>query len=164
MMTQQGWQELQILSGDALKSRVFHIMRDLAGAIQDREIDDPDVTGSVPRLAKLISERKELSSYREIFSTLARSTGLWNYIDTDTADVRDEIIAESVTVPALGGVTLHREQVAALNTLLSGPECAYELREKLAYRRAYRFWQIRAACNRPSDNCPTGRIQAPAYH
>ena len=120
MMTQQGWEELQFLGGDDLKSRVFSIIRELAGAIQEREIDDPDVTGSVPRLAKLISERKELSSYRELFGTLARSTGLWNYIDTDTADIRDEIIAESVTVPALGGVTLHREQVAALNTLLSG--------------------------------------------
>lgn len=120
MITQQGWEELQLLAGDALKSRVFSLIRDIAGAIQEREIDDPDVTGSVPRLAKLILGRKELFSYREIFSTLARSAGLWNYIDTDTADVRDEIIAEAVTVPALGGVTLHREQVAALNTLLSG--------------------------------------------
>ncbi|MER8745495.1 hypothetical protein NKH54_20765 [Mesorhizobium sp. M1004] len=120
MITQQGWEELQLLAGDALKSRVFSLIRDIAGAIQEREIDDPDVTGSVPRLAKLIQEKKELFSYREIFSTLARSAGLWNYIDTDTADVRDEIIAEAVTVPALGGVTLHREQVAALNTLLSG--------------------------------------------
>lgn len=120
MITQQGWEELQLLSGNDLKTRVFSLIREIAGAIQEREIDDPDVTGSVPRLAKLILEKKELSSYREIFGTLARSVGLWNYIDTETADTRDEIIAESVTVPELGGITLHREQVAALNTLLSG--------------------------------------------
>lgn len=120
MITQQGWEELQLLSGNDLKARVFSLIREIAGAIQDRDVDDPDVTGSVPRLAKLIIERKELVSYREIFSTLARSVGLWNYIDTQTADVRDEIIAESVTVPELGGITLHREQVSALNTLLSG--------------------------------------------
>ncbi|TPM10493.1 MULTISPECIES: DEAD/DEAH box helicase [unclassified Mesorhizobium] len=120
MITQQGWEEIQLLSGNELKTRVFSLIREIAGAIQEREIDDPDVTGSVPRLAKLILEKKELFSYREIFSTLARSVGLWNYIDTEAADTRDEIIAESVTVPELGGITLHREQVAALNTLLSG--------------------------------------------
>ena len=120
MITQQSWQEIQSLSGGELKSRVFSLIREISGQIQECDVDDPEVTGTVPRLAKLILERGELHSYRELFSTLARSVGLWNYIDLENADSRDQIIGESVTVPELGGITLHREQVSALNTLLSG--------------------------------------------
>jgi hypothetical protein len=45
--------------------------------------------------------------------------GLWNYIDTDIADARDELAAEVAGVPELG-IVLHREQLAALNVLLGG--------------------------------------------
>jgi len=120
MITQQSWQEIQSLSGGELKSRVFSLIREISGQIQECDVDDPEVTGTVPRLAKLILERGEWHSYRELFSTLARSVGLWNYIDLENADSRDQIIGESVTVPEIGGITLHREQVSALNTLLSG--------------------------------------------
>lgn len=74
----------------------------------------------MPRLSQLLAERPEIASYGEILSTLARSVGLWNYIDQKVADLRDAIVADAVTVPELGGITLHREQIEALNVLLSG--------------------------------------------
>ncbi|KJV07113.1 hypothetical protein VZ95_20245 [Elstera litoralis] len=53
-------------------------------------------------------------------NALARATGLWNYIDKEIADYADLLLAESVTSEELGGITFHREQIEALNTLLSG--------------------------------------------
>ncbi len=91
------WDELASLSGDALKLQEV-----------------------VPRLADLVPVREELKSYREAYSALARATGLWNYIDRDAADTSDLLVAEAVTVPELGGITLHREQIAALNELFAG--------------------------------------------
>jgi hypothetical protein len=120
MISQAQWHEIHALEGNTLKSRVFSVIQEISGAIQERDLDDPDLTGAVPRLVELVTERSELHSFRELVSTLARSVGLWNYIDHDIADVRDQIIAESVTVEELGGITLHREQVAALNALLAG--------------------------------------------
>ena len=61
-----------------------------------------------------------MNDYREVLSALARSVGLWNYIDKETADARDLIVAEAVTFSELDGITLHREQILALNTLLAG--------------------------------------------
>ncbi|MBM0204554.1 hypothetical protein JNW90_16770 [Micromonospora sp. STR1s_5] len=119
-LSQHDWQDVGRLSGIALKDRVFSIFQELASEIQEKESDSPEVLGAVPRLADLIQLRPELSSFRELFGTLARSTGLWNYIDKAEADVRDEIVAEAASVPELGGITLHREQIAALNTLFSG--------------------------------------------
>ncbi len=120
MISQAQWHELEGLDGVALKSRIFAVVQQIASAIQERDADDPEITGSVPRLVELVSARKELNSYRELVSSLARAAGLWNYIDHEVADVRDHIVAESVTVKELGDITLHREQVAALNILLAG--------------------------------------------
>ena len=102
------------------KGAYFQSSRRTARDIQVRDIDDPAVLTVVPRLANLLETRPELSSYREVFSALARAVGLWNYIDREAADERDAILAEAVTVDELDGITLHREQIAALNTLLAG--------------------------------------------
>lgn len=119
-VSQQQWREVEGLQGAALKGRVFSILQETARDIHTREIDDPEVLNVVPRLANLLDSRPELQSYREVFSSLARSVGLWNYIDKDTADYRDAMVADAVTVDELGGITFHREQIAALNTLLAG--------------------------------------------
>jgi hypothetical protein len=119
-VAQQEWRQLGELSGNALKSKVFSIMRDAALAINEGGTDDPGVLEVIPRLAGLIQDREELKSFREAYSALARSSGLWNYIDKESADSADALIAETVTVPELGGLTLHREQVGALNELLAG--------------------------------------------
>ena len=74
----------------------------------------------MPRIADLILSRPELADFTETLGSLARAVGLWDYIDKDNADARDKIVAESVTIEELGGLTLHREQVAALNILLAG--------------------------------------------
>lgn len=66
------------------------------------------------------SRPDELASFKELISALARASGLWNYIDRESADATDALIAEAVTADELGGVTFHREQIIALNTLLSG--------------------------------------------
>jgi len=119
-VSQQQWHEIENLQGLALKSRVFSLLQETARDIQKLDIDDPGVLNVVPRLANLLEAHPELASYREVFSSLARSVGLWNYIDKETADYRDAMVADAVTSDELDGITFHREQIAALNTLLSG--------------------------------------------
>jgi hypothetical protein len=119
-ISQAQWHDIERLEGAALKERVFTIIQDTARDIQTSDIDDPVVLNVVPRLAQLLDNHHDLVSYREAFSALARAVGLWNYVDKDTADVRDAMLAEAVTLDELDGITLHREQVAALNTLLAG--------------------------------------------
>ncbi|WP_081645174.1 DEAD/DEAH box helicase [Cupriavidus sp. GA3-3] len=119
-IARQDWNALGAMQGGALKKAVFQVMRDAALAINESGEDDPALLEVVPRLANLMATRQELESFREVFSSLARATGLWNYIDKSTADGPEALIAEAVTVPELDNVTLHREQVAALNGLLSG--------------------------------------------
>ncbi|MCV0387889.1 MAG: DEAD/DEAH box helicase [Nitrobacter sp.] len=118
-VTQQQWHDIEHLEESALKSRVFSILQDAARDIQRLDVDDPRVLNVVPRLAGLLETRPELASFREVFSSLARAVGLWNYIDKETADYRDAMVADAVTAEELN-VTFHREQIAALNTLLSG--------------------------------------------
>jgi hypothetical protein len=119
-VSQQQWQEIESLEGITLKGRVFSIIQEAAHDIQILQTDDPAVLTVVPRLAHLLETRPELESYKEAFSALARAVGLWNYIDKEAADYRDAMVADAVTVDELDGITFHREQIAALNTLLSG--------------------------------------------
>ena len=119
-VTQAQWHEIERLEGAALKGRVFSILQETARDIQALQVDDPLVLSVVPRLANLLETRRELESYREAFSALARAVGLWNYIDKDRGDYRDVMVADAVTSDALDGITFHREQIGALNTLLSG--------------------------------------------
>lgn len=121
MLADVQWRTLPSLRADDLKREVFSIMQMASRAINTPDGgDDPAVLEVVPRLASLIESRDDLASFREAFAALARATGLFNYIDKDAADHVDALVAEAVTVPELGGITLHREQVAALNALLSG--------------------------------------------
>lgn len=119
-VTQAQWHEIDGLEGSALKGRVFSILQETARDIQVRAVDDPAVLNVVPRLAHLLETKPELGSYREAFSALARAVGLWNYIDKDNADYRDAMVADAVTSDELEGITFHREQITALNTLLAG--------------------------------------------
>lgn len=119
-ISQHQWQQLRDLQIANLKGRVFGILQDAAATIQQHGTDEPRLLEIVPRLADLLSSRPELNDFREAFSSLARATGLWNYIDKEDAAPIDLLVAESVTVPELDGVTLHREQVAVLNDLLAG--------------------------------------------
>ncbi|MER9407270.1 hypothetical protein NKI36_24880 [Mesorhizobium caraganae] len=114
------WPAISQLSGDALKQQIFSIMRTAALSVNASETDDPQLLEIIPRLADLVPHRVELASFNQAFSALARATGLWNYIDKETADTADRLIAETVTLPELGGITLHREQIAALNELFTG--------------------------------------------
>lgn len=113
------WARLNLLPDLELKKAVFEILR-AASLTLSVEKDDPLLLESVPRLAGLIESRPALESFRESLSALARATGLWNYIDKENADISDALVAETVTIPELDGVTLHREQISALNALLSG--------------------------------------------
>jgi hypothetical protein len=111
---------MKTLTGDELKLEVFRVMRQAALAINSASTDDPQLLEVVPRLAQLVPVRPELSSFREAYSALARACGLWNYIDKANADESDALLAETVSAPELGGITLHREQIAVLNDLLAG--------------------------------------------
>jgi len=118
---QVDWKALNKLSGAELKYATFKLIQETSYAVQSAPIDDPSVLEAVPRLAGLIDLHvDELGGFRDLVSSLARSTGLWNYIDTENADIEDAFLAEAVTAPELGGITFHREQIAALNTLLAG--------------------------------------------
>jgi DEAD/DEAH box helicase/Helicase conserved C-terminal domain len=119
-MPSYDWRQISSLSGDALKQRVFSIFREAALAVQSDDTDDPRLLEIIPRLAELVPVRDELRSFRQAFSSLARATGLWNYIDKDSADTPDALLAETVSVAELDGITLHREQIAALNGLFDG--------------------------------------------
>jgi hypothetical protein len=114
------WGNLRQANSAELKGELFGILQNLALQIQESDLDDPEILETVPRLAELIAERPDVSSYAELLSSLARAVGLWNYIDQDVADDKDAIVAGAVTIPELGGIALHREQVEALNILLAG--------------------------------------------
>jgi hypothetical protein len=114
------WKSLNQMGTPELLPVIFRIMQDAALAIHSEEPDDPLILQVIPRLADLIPTRPELLPLLEPFSSLARATGLWNYIDQATADYSDRIVAEAVTAPELGGITFHREQVTALTKLLAG--------------------------------------------
>lgn len=113
------WAELAQRSEFELKGEVFSILQEASTKIQTSAPDDPELLSVVPRLAELMEKRKELQSFGEAFSALARSAGLLNYINRASASARDELAAERATVPGLG-LTLHREQLAALHTLSNG--------------------------------------------
>jgi hypothetical protein len=114
------WRSVGAMTGAALKEEVFSILQQATAEFQDGvELDDPVLLGIVPRLAELIETKNELASFAEAFSGFARSVGLWNYIDRDHSDARDDLAAEVAMVPDLG-IVLHREQLTALNILLSG--------------------------------------------
>lgn len=118
---QVNWKSLNELSGVELKRATFKAIQETSFAVQSSSVDDPTVLEAVPRLAELVERHSdELGGFRELISALARSTGLWNYIDIENADISDVFIAEAVTAPELDGITLHREQIIALNTLLDG--------------------------------------------
>src|SRR5436190_20845391 len=92
------WKSITSLSGDALRREVFGVLRLASSELQASELDDPNLLAVVPRLADLIETRSDLASFGQAFSTLARSVGLWNYIDRTSADARDEIAAEAATI------------------------------------------------------------------
>ncbi len=115
------WNALSALSGPDLKCATFKTIQAASLAIQVSDKNDPSILEVVPRLADLLDlHKEELLGYRSLLSSLARSIGLWNYIETEWADESDAFVAEAVTAPELGGVTFHREQINALNTLLEG--------------------------------------------
>src|SRR5438132_6404666 len=105
-ITAVDWHTLLGLPTDSLKDEIFSILREAALEIQNGELDDPDLLAVVPRLAALAENRPDLANFGGAFSALARSVGLWNYIDKSVADARDELAAELATVPELG-VVLH---------------------------------------------------------
>lgn len=113
------WSSLRELPTDVLKNELFNVIEQTSGNIQAEELDDPHVLTVVPRLAELIEARAELKGFKEVCCALARSVGLWNYIDQDVADARDRFAAQMASVPEFG-IVLHREQMNALNALLRG--------------------------------------------
>ena len=118
---QVDWKALAQLNGAELKHATFKVIQDASHAVQFAPVDDPSLMEAVPRLSDLVDlHADELGGFRSLVSSLARSTGLWNYIDTEIADISDAFVAEAVRAPELGGITFHREQINALNSLLAG--------------------------------------------
>ncbi len=118
-LTNVKWKELYKLDEHSLKKEIFDIIQETSFQLQLRSPDDPEILGVIPRLADVISIRSELKGYKEIYSSLARSVGLWNYVDKSHAFPTDHLAAEIATIDELG-IALHKEQLAALDTLRSG--------------------------------------------
>lgn len=115
------WNALNDLKGAELKRATFKTIQQAAYCIQSTDTDDPLLLEAVPRLSELVSRNQEdLGPYQQLVSSLARSTGLWNYIDIKNADTSDAFVAEAATAYELDGVIFHREQINALDALLSG--------------------------------------------
>jgi hypothetical protein len=95
------WRSISQMTGDPLKNQVFSILYETSYNIQEEALGEPHMLEVVPRLAQLIETHEELSSFREVFSALARSLGLWNYIDRDFADIRDGFVADAAEIPRL---------------------------------------------------------------
>ena len=99
------WNTIGALSGTDLKRATFKAIQAASFAIQSTDKDDPSLLEAVPRLTELVERNQdELGNYRELISSLARSTGLWNYIDVEIADISDVFIAEAATAPELGNI------------------------------------------------------------
>ncbi len=114
------WVSIEGMDGPEVIPAAFRILQSAALAVNSSEPDDPELLQVVPRISRLIERKPELEKFREAVSALARATGLWNYIDKEIADTTDLLLAESVTSDELGGIIFHREQIEALNKLLSG--------------------------------------------
>jgi hypothetical protein len=119
-MAEINWAVLQKSSGFELRGLTFRAISEISNDIQDYNVDDPHVLSAVPRLADLLDDMPELEDFRPILSTLARSIGLWNYIDTEAGEARDRLLAQAASVNLGRRVVLHKEQIAALNILLAG--------------------------------------------
>lgn len=115
------WAEVERLNQEQKKLEVFRIIQAASRAIQERDLDDHELLEIVPRIVGLCERAgEELSEFSEPVSALARATGLWNYIDHEVADASDAVVAETARSELLEDITFHREQVIALNSLLSG--------------------------------------------
>lgn len=117
---QVNWRQIGNLPQEEMRKTLFGIIREASLQINRRPVDDPALLNLVPRLADLIPNNPFLSDLAEPYSALARATGLWNYIDKENSDFADQFVAEAVSAPELDGITFHREQIEALNVLLSG--------------------------------------------
>ena len=119
-ITSIDWNALQTSEASEKKAKIFAIMQQVSYELQSGVEDDPEILSVVPRLADIIYGSEDLNDLYEPYSAMARATGLWNYIDKERADPYDRLVSEAVTAISLDGITFHREQIAALNTLLAG--------------------------------------------
>jgi hypothetical protein len=114
------WEAAKTSSSDAVVSGLFSLLQAVSREIQTREPDDPELLEVIPRMLELLDLRENLAVLREPLNTAARCLGLWNYIEKDHCDTRELLLAETLTLPELDGIVLHRQQLAALNVLLGG--------------------------------------------
>lgn len=112
------WSQLAALSTEKVRSELFSVLRDASSEAQFGG-DEASYLPVVPRVAELLERRSDLADFREAFSALARTTGLWNYIDRERCSPSDAIVAEMAEVPELN-IVLHKEQQSALSSLLQG--------------------------------------------
>lgn len=112
------WSQLNALPTEQLKSELFSVFREAAFEVQFGG-EEKSYLPVIPRLADLFERRSDIKEFAEAFSALARSSGLWNYIDKETSSRSEAIVAEMAEIPELN-IVLHREQQGALASLLQG--------------------------------------------
>lgn len=114
------WNTVRDLDPRDLHVALFRLIQQASLLINKSATDDPKLLELVPRLADIIPTHDSFSDLWEPYNALARSTGLWNYINKDYADFSEDLLVESVTSEELDGITFHREQISALSQLLAG--------------------------------------------
>lgn len=114
------WEAAKTSDPQAVLTGLFSLLQAVGREIQTRETDDPELLEVIPRMLELLDARQELSRLREPLNTAARCLGLWNYIEKEHCDTRELLLTETLTLPELDGIVLHRQQLAALNILLGG--------------------------------------------
>jgi len=120
MLTQEQWQRLERLPGNELVRPIWGILREAALKIHSEGRESPKLLEMIPRLRALIEHKEIDEGIRSALNQLARTTGLWNYIDLDDADASEQIVAGAATYPELDNITLHRRQLEVLDALRIG--------------------------------------------
>lgn len=116
------WTNLEEASTTELISGVFDVLQIVSWSLQNNPIGDSGVCEIVPRMLQLRQARPELKKLDEAIGTLARSVGLWNYLDDLTLEPRDQIVGQAATARSerLGNRILHKEQWQIFDRLLQG--------------------------------------------
>lgn len=120
MLTQSQWHALELQSGTELSRSIWAVLREAALKIHSEGRESPRLLETIPRLRSLINEKIIDNEIRLALNQLARTTGLWNYIDVEIAETSELIVANAATYPELDNVTLHRRQLEVLDALRSG--------------------------------------------
>jgi hypothetical protein len=114
------WSELERMAAGQLLSAVFSLLVEASGRVQRSGGADLAPARLIPRLLELRERRAEVRALDEPIATLARSVGLWNFVEGLKASFQDQILSEAARIAGVHDRVFHREQWRVLDALLNG--------------------------------------------